>query len=448
MTSPTTVHRDGDENQTTKPLTMKINDDWIILIHEELLEGDYYQGEFEMVGRNVIFEVPVRALLSEKESDTSSFIHGSSTTPFKAYTDACTESRIPSIAIADLVARMLADVSQEWEEGVNYDAEEMGHLSIEPIFVVNAKDAFALYSKKKKRKVMSTPFVFERNDVWCDLRTQTVYLRARLYVSKTWNRLCLWKTLLTPLSCFTKKLQRKIQSKSMIHMSTVVLQEKLRLMLPSMDAVSFIVEGSILPRKSGTSDKPMSVPPAIPFQAPVNSSMNKLVAVDMGDLRSYLPSGYEYNESYEKKVIDPASLNKVVLGTITPTSVVLSGLLIPTGISLIVGGGYHGKSTLLRAISAGVHNKVPGDGRELCVTITDAVNVRAEDGRYVYGCNISGFISNLPVLPVSVAEKSYEPQVVTANGEVMLNNLETAPEEVTKFFRSNEASGSVSLDDK
>jgi len=448
MTSPTTGHRHIDEDQTTKPMTMKINNDWTILIHEEILKGDYFEGEIEKVGRNVIFEVPVRALLSEEESDTSSFVHGSSTNAFKVYTDACTESRIPSIAIADLVARMLADVSQEWDEEVNCDAEEVGQMSIEPISVVNAKGTFAHYSKNKKRKIMSTPFVFERNDVWCDLRTQIIYLRARLYVSKTWNRSCFWKTLMTPLSCFTKKLQKMIQSKSMKHVSTVVLQEKLRLMLSSMDAVSFIVEGSILPRKSGTSDKPMSVPPAIPFQAPVKSSMNKLVAVEMGDLRSYLPSGYEYNESYEKKATDPASLNKVILGTITPTSVVLSGLLIPTGISLIVGGGYHGKSTLLRAISAGVHNKVPGDGRELCVTITDAVNVRAEDGRYVYGCNISGFISNLPVLPVSVAEKAYESHDVTENGEVMSNNLETAPEEVTKFFRSNEASGSVSLDDK
>jgi len=58
-----------------------------------------------------------------------------------------------------------------------------------------------------------------------------------------------------------------------------------------------------------------------------------------------------------------------------------------------------GKSTLLQAISVGHYDKIPGDGRELCVSILDAVTVRAEDGRYVNNCNISAFISNLPTPP-------------------------------------------------
>jgi len=66
------------------------------------------------------------------------------------------------------------------------------------------------------------------------------------------------------------------------------------------------------------------------------------------------------------------------------------------GVTLIVGGGYHGKSTLLDAIQAGVYDHMPGDGRELAVTVADATKVRAEDGRRIEKVDISPFISNLP----------------------------------------------------
>jgi predicted ABC-class ATPase len=69
---------------------------------------------------------------------------------------------------------------------------------------------------------------------------------------------------------------------------------------------------------------------------------------------------------------------------------------IPAGITLIVGGGYHGKSTLLRALELGVYNHIPGDGREFVVTHLDAVKIRAEDGRSIAGVNISPFINQLP----------------------------------------------------
>jgi predicted ABC-class ATPase len=69
---------------------------------------------------------------------------------------------------------------------------------------------------------------------------------------------------------------------------------------------------------------------------------------------------------------------------------------IPRGVTLIVGGGYHGKSTLLAAIERGVYNHIPGDGREFVVTDAAAVKVRAEDGRRIAGVDISPFIANLP----------------------------------------------------
>jgi predicted ABC-class ATPase len=69
---------------------------------------------------------------------------------------------------------------------------------------------------------------------------------------------------------------------------------------------------------------------------------------------------------------------------------------IPEGVTLIVGGGYHGKSTLLNALEFGIYNHIPDDGREFVVTNADAVKIRAEDGRSIQNLNIDPFISNLP----------------------------------------------------
>ena len=74
----------------------------------------------------------------------------------------------------------------------------------------------------------------------------------------------------------------------------------------------------------------------------------------------------------------------------------IKGLGIPKGITLIVGGGYHGKSTLLKALERCVYAHIPGDGREYVITARDGVKIRAEDGRRVEKVNINPFISNLP----------------------------------------------------
>ncbi len=71
-------------------------------------------------------------------------------------------------------------------------------------------------------------------------------------------------------------------------------------------------------------------------------------------------------------------------------------MVLSRGVSLVVGGGYHGKSTLLRALEAGVYNHCPGDGREFAVSDTAAIKIRAEDGRSVSGVDISPFINGLP----------------------------------------------------
>jgi predicted ABC-class ATPase len=77
---------------------------------------------------------------------------------------------------------------------------------------------------------------------------------------------------------------------------------------------------------------------------------------------------------------------------------VVRGMGIPAGVTLIVGGGFHGKSTLLHALEMGVYNHIPGDGREYVITRRDSVKIRAENGRSIQKVNISPFIANLPLM--------------------------------------------------
>lgn len=79
-----------------------------------------------------------------------------------------------------------------------------------------------------------------------------------------------------------------------------------------------------------------------------------------------------------------------------PHAGAVTGLGIPRGVTLLVGGGYHGKSTLLEALAQGVYHHAPGDGREQVVTEPDAAVVRAAPGRAVTGTDISAFIGALP----------------------------------------------------
>ncbi|WP_294730775.1 ABC-ATPase domain-containing protein [uncultured Faecalibaculum sp.] len=131
-------------------------------------------------------------------------------------------------------------------------------------------------------------------------------------------------------------------------------QSAIREQLDALGLAAFVADGSILPRESGVSQKPMK--DAIPFEAPASLR----VEVD------------------------------------TPWRGKLTGLGIRKGITLIAGGGYHGKSTLLEALERGVYDHIAGDGRELVITDATAVKSRAEDGRSVQDVNISGFITNLP----------------------------------------------------
>ncbi len=140
------------------------------------------------------------------------------------------------------------------------------------------------------------------------------------------------------------------------HSRTVEDWTELQKGLAGKNLVSFIADGSLLPRRSGVDPRPLNSPSAVRFQSPPQ------LRVEMS-----LPGG--------RKV---------------------AGMGVPEGVTLIVGGGFHGKSTLLEAVSLGVYPHVPGDGRELVATIGGAVKIRAEDGRRVEAVDISPFIDNLP----------------------------------------------------
>ena len=129
----------------------------------------------------------------------------------------------------------------------------------------------------------------------------------------------------------------------------------LRQQLAAKGLVAFVVNGAILPRRSGVDSRPL-LEAAVPFQSPASLQV-------------------EFN---------------------CPNRGLVRGMGIPEGITLIVGGGYHGKSTLLRALELGVYNHIPGDGRELVGTNPAAMKIRAEDGRSIAGVDISPFINQLP----------------------------------------------------
>ncbi|MCH5268759.1 MAG: ABC-ATPase domain-containing protein [Lachnospiraceae bacterium] len=131
-------------------------------------------------------------------------------------------------------------------------------------------------------------------------------------------------------------------------------REYIREKMQEEDLVAFVANGSILPRESGVSDRPMKG--AVPFASPTSMEV---------------------------------TWNLPHRGAVT-------GMGIPAGVTLIVGGGYHGKSTLLQTLEKAVYPHIDGDGREYVVTDFSAVKIRSEDGRSICDKNISMFIRNLP----------------------------------------------------
>ena len=140
------------------------------------------------------------------------------------------------------------------------------------------------------------------------------------------------------------------------HIETVEDAEFIRGKLSELNLVAFIADNAVLPRASGVDPRPLNTEGVVPFRS--CQSMRASIT---------LPNRGE-----------------------------ITGMGIRKGVTLIVGGGYHGKSTLLNALEYGIYNHIPDDGREFVVSSADAVKIRAEDGRSIQNLNIDPFISNLP----------------------------------------------------
>lgn len=160
-------------------------------------------------------------------------------------------------------------------------------------------------------------------------------------------------------------------------------QQSLRDQLPGAGLVAFVADGSILPRRSGDSDEPLL--DAVRFQSP--ESLRHTFTLDSGR--------------------------------------VVTGVGVPEGITVIAGGGFHGKSTLLRALQFGVYDHVNGDGREFAISVADAVSLRAEDGRAVNSVDISAFINDLPSGASTTAFSTPNASGSTSQAAWLVEALET-----------------------
>jgi len=168
------------------------------------------------------------------------------------------------------------------------------------------------------------------------------------------------------------------------HVETAEDADDLRERLGGMGLVAFVADGAVLPRASGIDARPLRHGNVVEFRSPPSLR----VEVDL------------------------------------PNRGRVTGMGIPNGITLIVGGGYHGKSTLLNALELGVYDHVPGDGRELVVTDPTAMKIRAEDGRRIERTDISPFISNLPFGRDTVGFSTEDASGSTSQAANIIESLE------------------------
>jgi predicted ABC-class ATPase len=184
-------------------------------------------------------------------------------------------------------------------------------------------------------------------------------------------------------SCFYKNLDSEhLKEEVELYEDANFIRQKIK----ELGLASFIRDGSILPRESGISEKPLKN--AVHFKTPESLS----VTID------------------------------------TSNNGPITGMGIPMGVTLIVGGGYHGKSTLLQAIERGVYNHILGDGREWVVTNPTAVKIRAEDGRRIENVDISSFIHNPPMDKNTVEFKTENASGSTSQAANIIESLEAGTE--------------------
>ena len=463
-----------------KDSSFKLSDGWTVKFHL-LPSHDHKQEHTDDDGNDnssvrtvegvILVSIPLSTLYVQNDA-YQAFVP-----PPSCSNDDKLKSKAAKIALADYTARQLSTLlplhNNNGNHGSsNYTVQTMGQTKHANVNIDKQRRFFRRTKKLMigKKKEVTIPYVLERSDctIVCEPEDVTV-LQFYLHVTlSSYNGSSIDDIDASSLeqlsSAVLQKLQSQLKSKltsneCYIHVACVVLQNVLRdmLQLPKkkeeggsnsctttdanngndhekscsssssreyLDAVAFIADNSLLPRKSGRSELPMKSPPAIPFCSPENSDqLTRVVTVNVGTFwRRYL----EDDGSVKQRIVEKEGTVDEEEDNSEPSTVSMRGMIIPRGVTLIVGGGYHGKSTILQAITMGIYDTIPYDGRERCVTHIDANIIRAEDGRYVHSTNVSAFISNLP------SGKSI-------NGASIAINQDT-----TTQFSTKDASGSTS----
>ena len=228
------------------------------------------------------------------------------------------------------------------------------------------REAQSFYAKRGSGKsgqisiVQPGQAILERSAVWID--EASVEVRFRVGLPAYGRRIAGREAIELLCEDLPKLIDRVLKfqhlnlGKLVKHIEVAEDTDYLRSQLDEKNLVAFVANGAILPRRSGVDDRPLDLD-SIPFRSPEFLSV---------------------------------TLNTIHRGKLT-------GLGIPKGITLIVGGGFHGKSTLLHAIERGIYNHIPDDGREWIVTNPSAVRIRAEEGRSIQHLDLSPFINHLPL---------------------------------------------------
>lgn len=273
----------------------------------------------------VLGRVPIRTVLRNAD-DQQAFQEG---------------QRVARVALSDFVAHRIS------KNGTTVTTDEC-QVSVEPL------DKFlACRTRRGKQKQANgnssyAPFMLERSDVWCNETDLNVIVRVTVVqnddckqgqqqfmhamdekkTSDTTTTSALDQLVLNAATEFlsTCILNADCSSQIMQHVACAVVQNRLREELKREGRVAFVADGAILPRKSGASTLPMASPPAIPFEAPKDSPTRQVLTINMGLLTKYIPAGSSSFTTNDDG-----------------TSVSFTGLVVPAGITLICGGGYHGK---------------------------------------------------------------------------------------------------------
>ena len=301
---------------------------WTAICLEDPVTHPAHQSEYHLIH----CKVSVAWLLSSSVDDHQ----GWSQTVCQAFQEG---ERPARVALADFCARRIAELFRK--NDLVLVTENYIQCVLEPLDYAG--------SRRKKQSTYSgshTPYVLERTDFWTTKDELNVMLRCSVTASsigdgivnggssmevenstgmdKKISKLELQTAAVEIMTKYLGPQKENFAPEAMNHVAHVVVQHRLRECLVNKEAVAFIADGSILPRKSGANNAPMASPPAVPCKAPADSPMKQTLEVDLGALRHFLSS-------------------RPCHDTNKPTSFSISGMAIPKGITLVAGGGYHGK---------------------------------------------------------------------------------------------------------